>query len=144
MLNSIKQMKTASKHFNRTSATLLILGSLILLGCSATNPAVANLHSESLDLHKQKVALEKKYLTTLGHLHKFPNERLLRVQQGKLKKELSLLKSKINENRNQLDLAIKQWEDSVSEKRKEELFIKKQESRSGTGSSRKRRRRLRR
>jgi len=116
---------------------------VVLFNCSATNPAVDELFTTAVSLQKEKLALEREYLNILGHLQKFPNERTLRLQQGDLKKAIVTIKVKIKENRQQLDLSIKQWENAITEMRTEELLIKNEERKHGDTGTRRRRRRTR-
>ncbi len=110
----------------------LLFGMAMLLSCSLSNPAVEKSYNEYNQLLKEKKALEKEYFITLGHLQKFPNERVLRLQQAELKTKLSEINLKIKESRSQLDFAIKEWEQKVADVRAEKQLIEGEERRSGS------------
>jgi hypothetical protein len=97
----------------------------LVLGCAASNSAVNKEHRKLVSLEKKKHKLEKKYFILLGHLEKFPTDRELRLKQGEMRKEIKEIEVNIKQSREQLDLAIKEWEDRVVGERTEKTRVDK-------------------
>jgi hypothetical protein len=100
---------------------------VLLAGCGMSNPAVQKEHKKIITLEKKKLRLERDYHMILSHLEKHPNARELRLKKAELKKQIVEVGMEIKESRQQLDIAVQQWEDRVLTNRVEQNMVDEEE-----------------
>lgn len=108
-------------------ATAGLIFLVLFTGCGMSNLAVQEEHNRIISLERKKLRLERDYHMILSHLEKHPNARDLRLKKAELKKQIVEVGMEIAESRQQLDIAVQQWEDRVLSNRVEKKMVDEEE-----------------
>ena len=105
----------STKTFVVIGAVLACFMLLVVNACTSSTHVLSRSHGSLMILKKQQMETEEEFYQVLNRLEKYPNDRTLRLEKARLKKELGLLKVRVRTVQKQVDLDVQEWERRVDE-----------------------------